>query len=800
MSQAPFHIDFLRGDTIVSTMNGDGLMNFERYRPKGNDASSIQDATGVKSDNLWDEKFSSHSDSKPRGPAAVGMDVNFPDAKHVVGLPEHATHLDMPTFPEPYRLYNLDVFEYDLHVPMALYGAVPMVTALTPPKDGRDITATGFFWVNPSETFVQPQRTEQKLKTWWVSESGIIDSFMFLGNTPEQVLSMYHSVTGFPIMAPQFAQGKHQCRWNYRDEADVAEVDAKFDQYNIPYDVIWLDIEHTAGKKYFTWDQNAFGTPSDMLRKLDHKKRKVVTIVDPHIKKEEGYYVFEDLKNAGVMTKTKDKIDFDGWCWPGTSYYPDFTSNKTRTKWSEFFLFENYKGSLPNLFTWNDMNEPSVFNGPEVSMPRDNLHMDQTGGWTVEHRDVHNVYGFYHHMGTVQGQLLRDRDQRPFVLTRSFFAGTQRLGAIWTGDNMAQWDHIEVSVPMLLSMATCGLSFVGADVGGFFKNVGEEMITRWYQIGIWYPFFRNHAHLETQRREPYVFGQETMVRIREAVHLRYKLLPYWYTLNAEFAAVGSPMIRPIYHDFLNDGNTLQKPQLETQMMVGSSIMVKPIAAPNQKETSMYLPKNNGGWFDWYSDKHLAGGTAVDPWPAPMDSSPVAIRAGSIIPVKLRHRRCSGAASQDPMSLRIYNAEGATATGNVYIDDENSFQYQQGEYVYQKFEFDGETISSSSLNLSVHPAIHQENDANFEHAIVESTQRITASDRRLHLDSLVLIGLSQDIDKIEFRAFPISPPEELVFYVNACSGDKFCATVKKPPGLIGDSKWTITVSYSAPMEL
>lgn len=161
------------------------------------------------------------------------------------------------------------------------------------------------------------------------------------------------------------------------------------------------------------------------------------------------------------------------------------------------FSFDNYEGSAPNLYVWNDMNEPSVFNGPEVTMLKDAVHY---GGW--EHRDIHNIYGLYVHMATADGLIQRSGGiERPFVLSRAFFSGSQRFGAVWTGDNTAEWDHLKISIPMCLSLALVGLSFCGADVGGFFKNPEPELLVRWYQMGAYQPFFRAHAHLDTGRRE-----------------------------------------------------------------------------------------------------------------------------------------------------------------------------------------------------------------------------------------------------------------------------------------------------------
>eukprot|EP00920_Eleutheroschizon_duboscqi_P020756 GHVT01049003.1.p1 GENE.GHVT01049003.1~~GHVT01049003.1.p1 ORF type:complete len:1030 (-),score=271.52 GHVT01049003.1:393-3200(-) len=543
---------------------------------------------------------------------AVAVDVTLHHASSLFGFSEHATALDLPDFSEPYRFYNLDVFEYDLDSPMALYGSVPFLLALhdhpkehrrhgfsaddaPPPTDsggakgsdssgngaGRTV-ASGFLWTNPSETWVKLDRANQKgVSSWWASESGPMNFFVFVGPTAADVYRQYHLVTGQAAFPPLFALGKHQCRWNYNDEADVRQVDSSFDAHDIPYDVIWLDIEHTDEKKYFTWNASKFPNPKQLLKDLDDKRRKMVTIVDPHLKLDPTYYVYAQAKQKNLLVQQADgSNEFSGHCWAGKSTYPDFLNPKTRAWWASLFAYETYEGSAPNLFVWNDMNEPSVFSGPELTMPKNLLHHQG-----VLHRDVHNLYGMLYHGATVNGLVQRSKSAtcaasssssssadsstlfpfevdacpltaRPFVLSRAFFVGSHRLGFFWTGDNKAVWEHLEAATPMILSAALSGLSAIGADVGGFFGDPTPELLTRWHQVGAWYPFDRSHAHIDTKRREPWLFGDDVLRRIRDAIALRYKMIPLWYTLFAEYAGLGIPIITPLWWACPTGGSSL----------------------------------------------------------------------------------------------------------------------------------------------------------------------------------------------------------------------------------------------------
>lgn len=255
----------------------------------------------------WTEYFKEHKDRRPFGPSSISLDIDFPGFVHAYGIPEHADSLVLkPTDKgDPYRLYNLDVFEYELNNPMALYGAVPLIWTLNPNH------TMGMFWHNPSETWVDIHYSEHPsdgflskiprlfskpesfVKTRWISESGVVDAFVMLGHTPADIARAYAHLTGATPLPPLFALGYHQSRWNYNDQEDVLSVDQQFDTHRTPVDVIWLDIEHTDGKRYFTWDRSKFPNPGEMVDKLLLKGRKLVTVVDPHIKRDSAWQIYK---------------------------------------------------------------------------------------------------------------------------------------------------------------------------------------------------------------------------------------------------------------------------------------------------------------------------------------------------------------------------------------------------------------------------------------------------------------------------------------------------------------------------
>lgn len=620
------------------------------------------------------------SDNAIRG--AHSLDFTFHGAQNLYGIPERAVDFalqETTSSGEPYRMYNLDVFRYELDNRIGLYGSVPLMWALD--NKGR---ASAILVLNPSEMFVDVGKDASASSWWshWIAETGMVEFYFLHGPHPKQLIARYVQLTGAPALPQLFSLGYHQCRWNYKDEEDVLMINDKYDEHDMPLDVIWLDIEHTDGKRYFTWDEHLFPQPVEMQKRLTERGRKLVTISDPHIKRASGYYVHEEATSRGHYIKNEHGSDYEGDCWPGRSSWLDFFDSKVREYYAGLFAFDKYKGSTDALYTWIDMNEPSVFSGPEVTMHKEAKHLSGQ-----EHREVHNMYGFYHGMATYDGLLKRHEpaNDRPFLLSRSFFAGSQRYVAVWTGDNEAQWSHVDKAQPMLLTLGISGIPFVGADVGGFFDDPDPEMLVRWYQAGIFYPFFRAHGHIETKRREPWLFGEDSLRRIRNALVLRYRLLPYFYTLSHHTSLTGVPLMRPMWMEWPLDAQT---GTLQDQFMLGSALLVKPITQAGQSEASVYLPKeNNNPWYDWETGVELGRGSGRHVTvQSPIERGiPLLQRGGTIVPTKYRARRSSAQMTHDPYTLHIaLDAEG-NAVGDLYIDDGHSFDYRdKGSFLHRMF--------------------------------------------------------------------------------------------------------------------
>uniref|UniRef100_A0A3Q2QIP7 Glucosidase alpha, neutral C n=1 Tax=Fundulus heteroclitus TaxID=8078 RepID=A0A3Q2QIP7_FUNHE len=401
-------------------------------------------------DKLWFESLQNRPSSLPSGPSSLGADLCLHGFQHVYGLPEHPDRLRLrdTSDGEPYRLYNLDVFAADLYCRLGLYGSVPLLVAHKPDR------TVGVFWLNASDTFVNTppvkrRRLRPQTDVRWLSESGVIDCMILLGPRPQQLFKQYAQLTGYQALPPLFSLGYHQCRWNYNDEADVKAVDAEFDRHKIPYDVIWLDIEHTDGKRYFTWDPALFPKPACLQHHLEKKKRKMVVISDPHIKVDPDWSLYREARDGGHFVKDREGQIYRGTCWPGDSSYLDFSRPATRAWYSRCFSLDKYK--------------------------------------------------------------VRIRSTTCMILLSVVYFVCR---AVWTGDNIASWEYLKISIPMVLSLSLAGIAFCGADVGGFVKDPDPELLVRWYQAAALQPFFRGHSAKDTKRREPWLFGEEVTAAIR----------------------------------------------------------------------------------------------------------------------------------------------------------------------------------------------------------------------------------------------------------------------------------------------
>lgn len=558
---------------------------------------------------------------------------------------------------------------------MALYGSVPIMYAHS------QSSSIGIFLLSASEMWVDVKYPNDKsASTQWIAESGIIDLFILTGPSINEVFTQYSSLVGTSQLPQLFSIGHHQCRWNYFTSKDMINVIEGFDNVDAPLDVIWLDIEYSEGHKYFIWDKKKYPNPVETINEIASKGRKTVNIIDPHLKRDNDYYVYDEASDLDILIKSPDgQSEFEGWCWSGSSSWLDMFNPNSWNWWKSLFKFNKWQDSNENLFIWNDMNEPSVFNGPEITLPKD---VKMFNGY--EHRDIHNINGILFHNLTSQALEERSKPrQRSFVLSRSFYAGSQRFGAVWTGDNLGTWDHLRSSTPMNLANSVGGIVFTGSDVGGFFGNPTNEFLVRWYQAGAFQPFFRAHAHIDTKRREPYLISEPYQTFIKNVLRLRYSLLTVWYTAFRDNQLSGLPVMRP---QFLVHPNDIKGFDIDDQFYVGDSgLLFKPIVHENANTVDVYFSGDDELYYDYFTSEMFKGG-GYQTLNAKLESIPLFIRGGSIIPTRQRARKSSTLMVNDPITITIALNKDKVAKGRLYMDDGQSFNYEKGEYIDKQFEF------------------------------------------------------------------------------------------------------------------
>ncbi|WP_457415411.1 glycoside hydrolase family 31 protein [Thermostichus sp. OS-CIW-33] len=601
------------------------------------------------------------------GSDSIRLVKHLHPAEHIYGLGERAGLLNKRG--RRYSHWTRDCWNYDAHSDN-LYQAIPFALFLRPNLCyGLFLHCT--HWSQFDLGQIDPEQ--------WAIEvrAPELDYYLIYGPTPALVLETYTQLTGRPPLPPLWALGYQQCRWSYASAAQVQTVAQQFRQRQIPCDVIYLDIDYMRGYRVFTWDPRRFPEPARLMAQLHEAGFRVVAIVDPGVKfePEADYAVFDEGLAQDFFIRRADGHLFHGYVWPGKVLFPDFLRPGVRQWWGSWQRVLTQAG-VDGI--WNDMNEPALNDRPfgdggqivDISLDAPQGPPDEP----TTHAEVHNLYGLLMTRASREGLEQLNPNRRPFVLTRSGFAGIQRWAAVWTGDNQSSWEHLEMSLPMLLNLGLSGVSFVGADIGGFGGNATPELFARWMQMGILYPLMRGHSALGTRPHEPWSFGIEVETICRQAIQLRYQLLPYLYSLFWESSQTGSPILRPLLYEFPDDPQTYE---ISDQAMLGSALLAAPVVRPGVRCRAVYLPQ--GTWFDWWTGQAHTGPRYILV-PAPLEQLPLFVRGGSVLPLA---PPCPSTAHlrRDQPHLKLYPGNGSFT---LYEDDGETLAHRAGAWATTLF--------------------------------------------------------------------------------------------------------------------
>ncbi len=444
---------------------------------------------------------------------------------------------------------------------------------------------------------------------------GQYTEYIFAGPAMPDILRDYTHLTGRTAIPPMWSLGYHQCRWAKYTQTMVEQLAARHREREIPCDTLWLDIEYMDGYRVFTWNTETFPDAPGMLARLSEQGFGVITIIDPGVKHDPGYWVFDEAVEHDVVCKTEGGDVYIGQVWPGNTVFPDFVTEEARSWWGRLNAAHVQSG-LAGI--WNDMNEPATGVIPPDAM--------RFGGGRHSHERYHNQYALLMAMGTTAGILDAIPGKRTFVLSRAGFAGIQRYAANWMGDNMANWEHLWVSLPMATGLGISGQAFVGADIGGFEGDTNAELFLRWMQYGTLTPFCRNHSAIAWVEQYAWSWGEVVEDLVREAIRLRYRLLPYIYSCFVEASATGAPVQRPLIFDHQNDPAVCD---LDDEYLFGPDLLVAPVLSAGATARQVYLP--TGTWYDWHTDEVIAGPRYVRA-DVTMDRIPLYARGGAVIPM------------------------------------------------------------------------------------------------------------------------------------------------------------------------
>ena len=413
--------------------------------------------------------------------------------EHIYGLGDKTGFLDKRGY--AYEMWNSDLPSTHTDFYPSLYKSVPFFISMRPHF------TYGIFFDNTTKTYFDMGK-EDADRYFFAADGGDLDYYFIAGESMRDIVGAYTGLTGRTALPQKWTLGYHQSRWGYVTEDDIMDVAQKMRECKIPCDGIHFDIDYMDAFKVFTWNKINYKDPKKTLKTLADMGYKPITIIDPGVKKEDGYYVYEEGIKNGYFAFSPENELYVNEVWPGESVFPSFTNPKVRSWWADkqkFLVDMGVRG------VWNDMNEPASFRGP---LPDDVQFADEDDA-VILHKDAHNIYGHCMAMATKDG-LLKYDGRRPFVITRAAYAGTQRYALVWTGDNQSIWAHLQMAIPQLCNLGLSGFSYSGTDVGGFGADTTKELLARWVQVGCLSPFFRNHAAHGTRRQEPWQFDQELL--------------------------------------------------------------------------------------------------------------------------------------------------------------------------------------------------------------------------------------------------------------------------------------------------
>ncbi len=595
------HLESLASNEMRVVVHGNGRVSYQDWNGRelrSDQAPEIQGQT-------WTQKAS------------------LPLQAHIYGLGERSTSLDHKQ--GDFQMWNSDPRGNYGPGTDPLYTSIPVYQVLTPEASHLVFYENSYpalFSFSPVKNAASVGE-HPYLEAVVHFEGGMLRSY-FMPGPPARMLERYTELTGRPAMPPRWALGYHQSRWGYKTEADIREVVSGFEQHNLPLSAIHMDIDYMDRYRVFTVDHDRFPDLKKLANELEEEEVKLVTILDPGVKEDLEFPLYQDGLKKGVFCQNEAGQPLSGVAWPGATVFPDFTNPAVRAWWAKQYQFLTDAGIAG---FWHDMNEPASFTAwGDMTLPLSTQHdLEGRGG---NHQEGHNLYGLLMDRAGHEAVQAWRPSKRPWILSRSGWAGLQRYAWNWTGDTESSWAGLRMTIATVLGLGLSGVPYSGPDIGGFNGDPSAELYLRWFQLAAFLPFFRTHSAIGTVRREPWVFGEPYTTIIRKFLNLRYNLMPYFYTLAWEASRTGHPLTRPL---FWMDPNDEDLYQIDDSFLLGDALLVAPVLERGATGRTIRLPA--GKWYSFWDERQFEGpgyirlGTSLD-------QIPVLVRAGTILPLEI----------------------------------------------------------------------------------------------------------------------------------------------------------------------
>ncbi|WP_254565446.1 glycoside hydrolase family 31 protein [Oscillatoria sp. HE19RPO] len=515
--------------------------------------------------------------------------------------------------------------------------------------------------------------------------------YYFIGAEPAKAITLYTELTGRPPLPPRWAFGYHQSRWGYETEAAVRETAQGFQEHNLPLSAIHLDIDCKDNFRSFTIDPDRFPKLREFNQEMAEQGVNMVAIVNPGVKRDRRSQLYREGVSQDIFCKLPNGNIVHAPVWPGMSAFPDFTHPLARHWWSRQY---EYLLDMGIAGFWHDMNDPGVFAlWGDATLPKATQHfMEGRGGI---HLEAHNLYGFQQARAGYEALREYQPSRRPFIVSRSGWAGLQRYAWTWTGDVETSWGGLGQTLPTVLGMGLSGIPYTGPDIGGFKGNPSAELYLRWFQLSTFLPFCRTHSANNVKPRTPWSYGIRVLDCVRSLLQLRYQLIPYFYTLAWEATQKGYPPVRPV---FWSEPENPDLWGVDDAFFLGDALLVYPIVKDKARSRSALFPR--GQWYKFTDDTMLEGSQRLT-LEVPLEEIPLFVKAGTVLPME----------QGGHLTLHLYPPTDGNSTGWLYSDAGDGYGESRLDRIHLERTADGLAIAwesqgdypfpYSSVELQIH---------------------------------------------------------------------------------------------------